>query len=279
KQKGGKKYKRTRGSALLSYQIPYNTAYLDGSPSYAMNSLSFSSGHVLNDIQTALGMGAFVVCKKAMPCWILSGPFCVLVAAPAEDARYALWGYSGGSIASEWAAELQQQYAPELDFAGAAIGGVVSNVTALIDQSANTWWAGLVPAGLLGATAPYPAAREYLMSQLRSNGTHNETAFEAAESLTSTQAVGLFASQDIWTYFKDGKDVLQAPILRSILNSNGYMGYHGIPQMPIFVYKAIADELTPIADTDKLVQSYCDVGVNIVYKRNTVGGHLAGQTN
>ncbi|KAI7128702.1 hypothetical protein KC352_g31636 [Hortaea werneckii] len=117
------------------------------------------------------------------------------------------------------------------------------------------------------------------MSQLRSNGTHNETAFETAKSLTSTQDVGLFAGQDIWTYFKDGKDVLQAPILRSILNSNGYMGYHGIPQMPLFVYKAIADELTPIADTDKLVQSYCDVGVNVVYKRNTVGGHLAAQTN
>ncbi|KAI7181446.1 hypothetical protein D0869_02473 [Hortaea werneckii] len=285
--------KRTRGSALLSYQIPYNTAYLDGSPSYALNSPSFSSGHVLNDIQTALSMGAFVVVPDhegplaAFPLGVQEG-HAILDSVRAvlrtgfglaEDARYALWGYSGGSIASEWAAELQQQYAPELDFAGAAIGGVVSNVTALIDQSANTWWAGLVPAGLLGATAPYPAAREYLMSQLRSNGTHNETAFEAAESLTSTQAVGLFASQDIWTYFKDGKDVLQAPILRSILNSNGYMGYHGIPQMPLFVYKAIADELTPIADTDKLVQSYCDVGVNVVYKRNTVGGHLAGQTN
>jgi Secretory lipase len=34
------------------------------------------------------------------------------------DAPYAMWGYSGRSIASEFAAELQVQYAPELNFSG-----------------------------------------------------------------------------------------------------------------------------------------------------------------
>jgi hypothetical protein len=53
------------------------------------------------------------------------------------------------------------------------------------------------------------------------------------------------------------------------------MGYHGTPVMPIYAYKAIADELSPVADTDALVARYCGVGANIVYERNTVGGHLA----
>jgi hypothetical protein len=57
------------------------------------------------------------------------------------------------------------------------------------------------------------------------------------------------------------------------------MGYHGIPQMPIFAYKAIADEESPIADTDKLVAGYCGVGANIYYVRNTVGGHEAEYVN
>lgn len=36
------------------------------------------------------------------------------------------------------------------------------------------------------------------------------------------------------------------------------MGYHGVPQMPIFAYKAIGDEVSVIADTDDLVDKYCN---------------------
>lgn len=57
------------------------------------------------------------------------------------------------------------------------------------------------------------------------------------------------------------------------------MGFHGIPQMPIFAYKAIADKQSPIADTDKLVAEYCGMGANIYYVRNTVGGHSAEALN
>lgn len=50
----------------------------------------------------------------------------------ASCAKYALWGYSGGALASEWAAELQVQYAPELNFAGVALGGLTPNVTSVL---------------------------------------------------------------------------------------------------------------------------------------------------
>jgi hypothetical protein len=43
-----------------------------------------------------------------------------------------MWGYSGGSLATEWAAELQPTYAPELNFAGAALGGLVPNITSVL---------------------------------------------------------------------------------------------------------------------------------------------------
>ncbi|OQD74900.1 hypothetical protein PENDEC_c009G05650 [Penicillium decumbens] len=42
---------------------------------------------------------------------------------------YALWGYSGGALASSWEAELQPTYAPELNFAGVALGGLTPNVS------------------------------------------------------------------------------------------------------------------------------------------------------
>ena len=62
-----------------------------------------------------------------------------------DNARYAMWGYSGGALASEWAAELQVQYAPELSFSGAALGGLTPNVTSVLDIINEGYAAGLAP--------------------------------------------------------------------------------------------------------------------------------------
>jgi hypothetical protein len=45
--------------------------------------------------------------------------------------------------------------------------------------------------------------------------------------------------------------------------------------MSFFAYKAINDELSLIAETDVLVQRHYGVSANILYQRNTMGGHLA----
>lgn len=49
--------------------------------------------------------------------------------------------------------------------------------------------------------------------------------------------------------------------------------------MLLFAYKAAGDLISPITDTDKLVERYCAAGANIVYQRNAVGGHSAEATN
>jgi hypothetical protein len=38
------------------------------------------------------------------------------------EAKAQLWGYSGGGLASGWAAQLHSTYAPELDIVGAVLG-------------------------------------------------------------------------------------------------------------------------------------------------------------
>jgi hypothetical protein len=58
------------------------------------------------------------------------------------------------------------------------------------------------------------------------------------------------------------------------------MGYHSVPQMLLYIYKAITDEISPIADTNALVDKYCIVGAtSILYKQNTVGGYSADDIN
>ncbi|PYH94524.1 LIP-domain-containing protein [Aspergillus ellipticus CBS 707.79] len=278
----------TNDSTLLSYQIAYDSFDLNASPSYALYSDPPS------DIAKALKLGWFVNVPD------YEGPLASFTAGvqsghatldalravlssgfglEAVSARYALWGYSGGSIASEWAAELQPQYAPELAIAGVAVGGLTPNITSVMDSVSSTLSAGLIPAAVLGLSSQYPDTFAYILSQLKTSGPYNRTGFLAAKGLDLDESEVFYADQDIFEYFVNGSATFSAQVVQKALNRDGYMGYHGVPQSPLFFYKAIHDEVSPIADTDKLVKKYCGVGANILYERNTVGGHSAEQVN
>ncbi|KAI9693563.1 MAG: hypothetical protein M1820_009129 [Bogoriella megaspora] len=278
----------TNSSSLLSYQIPYNTADVDGSPSYALYQGGFP------DIPNALGLGWYVNVPD------FEGPYADFTAGvqeghatldsvraalhsevgPGSKARYALWGYSGGSLASEWAAELQVQYAPELNISGLAAGGVTTNLTdAFLYRISGGPFAGLVPGGILGITKQWPEAYQYVLSRLKTSGPHNRTGFLQALNETYEQSAATFANQDIFDYFIGGRADLEAPVLQKIYNSDAQMGYHGVPQTPMFFYKAIADELVLTNFTTIQVERYCQLGANILYQLNTVGGHLDEYTN
>lgn len=159
------------------------------------------------------------------------------------------------------------------------MGGLPSNFTSVYGAIEGTMWAGLLPGGLLGVTSQYPKARAYLVSQLKTDGPYNKTGFLATERMSIAEAFAFYANQTIFSYFKHGQAVLDSPLIQRALNEQSYMGYHGTPTMPMLIYKAVGDELTAIADTDVVVDRYCGVGANIVYERNTIGGHLAEETN
>lgn len=57
------------------------------------------------------------------------------------------------------------------------------------------------------------------------------------------------------------------------IDSDGVMGLHGVPQMPVYAYKTTQDAISPVADTDALIAGFCAQGANILYQRNTVGTH------
>jgi hypothetical protein len=279
----------TLANALLSYQIPYNSADVDASPSYLM----YNDTQRPSDIRAALGRGWYVNVPDfegplaSFPLGVQEGHATLdsvrAVLSPglglSKDIRYALWGYSGGSVASEWAAELQVQYAPEPNFVGAALGGLVPNATSVFESITGTRWAGLIPSCLVGMTSQYPQAYNFLLSKLKTSGPYNKTMFLSVKDMNSDQAFTTFAGQNIFDYLEGGLAVYFTPILQKIIHTNGMMGYHGVPQMPLFMYKAIQDELSPIKDTDELVQRYCGVGANILYQRNSIGGHLAEYAN
>ncbi|KAG8160860.1 hypothetical protein KVR01_009124 [Diaporthe batatas] len=273
--------------ALLSYQVPYDSAWLDASPSYAF--YSSDGARYLPDISTGLSSGWFVNVPDyegplaSFTAGVMSGHATIDSIRAAfnanetlgldPDARYAMWGYSGGALASEWAAELQVQYAPEMNFGGAAIGGLTPNVTSVLYSINTKLAAGLAPSSILGLSSQYPEERAYLLSRLKTEGPFNATGFLAALNYTVVQAARAYAFQDMGEYFVGGITDITTDLVLRIINRDGIMGYHGVPEMPIFSYKAVEDEISVVQDTDALMEKYCNIGANILYQRNTVGDH------
>ena len=191
----------------------------------------------------------------------------------ANNARYVMNGYSGGSFASGWAAELQADYAPELQFAGTAIGGVTPNVTNVLLSVDGTNTTGQIPQGIIGFGTQHEDFAEYIDQHLKKTGPYNATGFYMARNLNSPEGYAYYYGQKFENYFDIGFSIFQAPEVQGPLNQDSQMGLHGVPQMPTFVYKAIGDEDSPIADTDALVNTWCAAGANILYHRNEVGNH------
>ncbi|KAL3461913.1 secretory lipase-domain-containing protein [Aspergillus heterothallicus] len=276
---------RRNGTRLLSYQIPYNTVNIDYSPSYALES-QFSSA--FSDIVPALGRGWFVNIPD------FEGPlasFSVSVEAAhatldslraslaagqglqPNHTRIAQWGYSGGSLPSEFAAEIAPYYAPEITLSGTAIGGLVANVTHALETTNGKPYAGLAMLVTLGLATRYPEVQGYLDENLKPSGLYNATTFNSAAQMATFEAFSTFANQSTGDYFLAGNDWLYAPELKPGVERNWQMGELFTPASPLFVYKAIHDELSPVQDTDVIMQKYCADGANILYERNTVGTH------
>ncbi|KAH8689600.1 secretory lipase-domain-containing protein [Talaromyces proteolyticus] len=271
---------------LLSYQIPYSTADLDASPSYTLSAGGYP------DIPVALGQG-----------WIVNvpdfeGPLASLSLSITEGlavvdsirsvlsyqpfhlspktTRTALWGYSGGSIATTFALEFQPTYAPELTLHGAALGGLLTSFISANPALDGTGFAGNLPAIYLGLTSQSSSARQFLLSSLHPN---NASEFLAAENMSYYQDLTYYQNQNISSYFINLTAFLLHPEIHQLTKNNWEIGWHGIPQVPLFVYKAIHDELVYVQYTDAMVDRWCEVGLDVRYERNTVGGHLAEYYN
>ena len=152
-------------SKIASYQVSENAARADCAPSYALqfgsdvSTLATQAETYL--LAPLLDKGYYVVSPdyegpkltftvgkqsgqavlNSIRASLKSGKITNI----AEDAKVVMWGYSGGSLASGWAAALQPDYAPELsrNLLGVALGGFITNVTATVEATDDTIFAGI----------------------------------------------------------------------------------------------------------------------------------------
>ncbi|KAK2616188.1 hypothetical protein QQS21_000820 [Conoideocrella luteorostrata] len=179
-----------------------------------------------------------------------------------------MWGYSGGSVATNWAAELQEQYAPELKIAGAAVGGTVPDITNVVTAINKKAAAGLIPTGILGLGAEYPDLKEVITNHIRPEAA-NKFYKAGKQCLVANAAEFLF--QDIIGMFDDRELVYTNPTAVRILQENAFGRV--TPSIPLYWYKSVRDEVSPVKDSDAVVDQYCTRGANIEYVRDIASDH------
>lgn len=279
-------------SKLVSYQIAEDAANPDCCPSYVFQDGSQTGGLLgtvstkseMKLIQQALDKGWYVTVpdflgpKSAFLANNLAG-YAVLdgVRAALASSSFtqlgsnpatALWGYSGGSLASGFAAELQPCYAPELKIAGAALGGTCPSISSVLYTINKSTYAGLIVTGILGLSNEYAAVASTISSGLVSSKADQ---FNQGRELCLGAAVIKYSKQDIFTYFKDPSIFNSTAMLRVIAENN--MG-QAAPSIPLMIYKGSKDEISPVADTDSLVQKYCSQGTSVEYHKVAGATHL-----
>ncbi|CAI7604197.1 unnamed protein product [Penicillium pancosmium] len=278
-------------SKLLGYQTFYDSASLDCSPSYTLRAKNDDPELAMRNLNLSVDI-AFMASALNLGWWVLTTDYeglnaeytvgiqsgnavldsvrAVLREGPgeglSENPRYALWGYSGGALACSWAAELQPAYAPELDFAGVALGGLTPNVSSVLNTIHNGVYAGLAFRGIYGMAKAYPNLTRWMEQELVP--LKSEEFFAIAGGCNSDGT-----SQDLYRFFKNGEASFKKEIPQAVFKWSGQMGIHGTPTAPLFIYKATGDEISPVADTEFLVKQYCSRGVDVEYHRDLVGNH------
>jgi hypothetical protein len=193
-----------------------------------------------------------------------------------KSVRYALWGYSGGALASAWAAQEQPTYAPELNFAGVALGGLPVNVTAILLNINGGGAAGIALAGITGQMLAFPTFQKFLAPHL------NNTAIfpQKVELQCLPDNLVEFTGQNIFSYINISQaDFLANQAFKSTVGTCTLglnLPNRGVPKMPLYLYQASGDEIVVPSSVIAYYQKVCKAGIKsfqFVYNTNSQIDH------
>ncbi|RMI31430.1 lipase family protein [Nocardia stercoris] len=182
-----------------------------------------------------------------------------------------LAGYSAGGLATAWAAALQPAYAPDLQLAGAVVGGVPANLDEMVQRAGPAVDAGfgMAMAAALGLEREYPQMN--VSSRLTAAGR------QAAAALTNACIGQILASGPGHTVTEYATDtgILSDPAIRGVLQDNSVELYGGAPATPILEWHAPNDEFLPDDAISRTDQHWCAAGNPVLSVRPAIPEHIA----
>ncbi len=186
-------------------------------------------------------------------------------------------GYSGGGLATAWAAALQPSYAPELPVKGWTAGGIPANLTYIFESIDSTLLSGFETIALAGLQKPsaYGATLKPFLDGLATPALQKVLHIADTQCMVPNLIAFPFQSLFDTKYQSIGKDILAAPTLLSVLQDNT-LGVDKAqkPSVPFLMFHAKPDELVPYAPAAKTRDTWCADGATIKFIEYGNGGHV-----
>jgi hypothetical protein len=183
----------------------------------------------------------------------------------------AMWGYSGGGLATAWAATLKTTYAPELNIVGTASGGTPADLRGAVnafDSGLGNLFFFLGYSAVIGVNRAYPEMITPILNAkgiAAAEGT-KDSCLGIGGDITKVPFIGHFAD------YTTVADPLNSPGVLNTLPKINLPQPGKAPDFDILVYHSVFDELIPVEGTDKMVQAWCAAGTPVHYWRTPLGG-------
>lgn len=188
----------------------------------------------------------------------------------APDSPIGLWGYSGGGLATGWAAEVCSDYAPELNVVGAALGSPVGDLGNTLRRLNGTFWSGL-PATMIAALArSYPDLAAVIEQHATVDG---RAMLHSLESTTTGAAVLRMHHRSLNSYIDQPlEQLVETPAVQHVFDDTRLGGT--VPVPPVLMVQAIYDEVISVHDIDTLAAAYAAGGARLTYHRDLFSEHI-----
>ena len=183
-----------------------------------------------------------------------------------------LIGYSGGGMASAWAAAWST-YAPGLRLAGSAYGGAPMN---LIKMAEGLGYNNPHPAFGLAYAAAVGLSREYpdeipMWDNLTQLG---KSMYLEMQNACTTEILRIGEDHSADEMTPDVK-IFDDPAVRKVVAANGLDTFPGVPNAPVFEWHSPTDELIPVESIVATNNRFCRAGVRVSSLSTPAPNHLA----
>ncbi|OBH92541.1 lipase family protein [Mycobacterium sp. E2733] len=291
---------------VISYQSAYDSLKQDDEPSYAISGGRPTLGGVVPNVELGVfgpflaeGYTVIVPDTEGQQADFAAGPeygrntlYSIQAAfnssAIDSDAKVAMLGYSGGAIATEWAAEYAKEYAPDVNkrLIGAAIGGVLVHPAHNLHYvEGSLMWAGVMPMALVGIARAFGIDFRRYLSQ------HGVQIYNNMQNASIVEVLGLRYARLTWKDLAKPQYPTPESIPEYVRCANQLiMGTGGTPTIPLFIGQGAGGELegTPgnkagigagdgvmiAGDVRTLARHYCAAGTPVHYEQYDALSHI-----
>jgi hypothetical protein len=177
----------------------------------------------------------------------------------------AMVGYSGGSIATEWASELAPTYAPDLNIIAAAEGGIpVDFAHNLSYINGSPSWSGVIPAVLVALSRAFGFNLDTYLSA------YGVTVTQHVSDECITDFYGSYPGLTVQQLLKPQyQNPLAIPIFAKVINDLIMGTSPGHPTEPLMMAvgneDGTGDGVMVAADVEALAHKYCQEGVPVTF--------------